>query len=278
MKKHLLTYGKALGFFITWLLTVIIMAIPAVGEPSFFYGHAVYLRLWWEFLPLLGVLLATGFFLWAVEKRKITVAIWRNPLKNIAYGLLLGFIWLGSVVGFLYLVGVFSFGDKNNVSHMPIWFTSVLLNVIMQNLLVRGYIFSLFREKYNTIVAIILTTVLFTAMHAGAFEAGIVAVCNIVTMSIFVSLLLIYTESLLAPIITHFIWNSIGCLILGVVSMADDYPNLLNCSLSGTTLISGGVFGIEGSIVVFVMNVLLITFMSYLIKKRPKHCIYDHSD
>ena len=138
----------------------------------------------------------------------------------------------------------------------------------MQNYLVRGYLFALFREKYNTITAVIITTVLFTAMHGGAFEAGVVAVLNVVTMSVFVSLLLIYTESIITPIIVHFIWNSIGRLIFGVVSMADDYPNLWDSNLSGNNLISGGVFKIEGSIVVFAINIILIAIMLYLLKKR----------
>ena len=93
---------------------------------------------------------------------------------------------------------------------------------------------------------------------------------TVVTMSLFVSLLLIYTKSLLAPIVVHFIWNSVGRLIFGVVSMADDYPSLLNCSLSGSSLISGGAFKIEGSIVVFMINLILIVITAYLLKKRSK--------
>ncbi|MCL2081195.1 MAG: CPBP family intramembrane metalloprotease [Oscillospiraceae bacterium] len=270
MKKHFVIAGKAVGFFILWGLAIAVLAIPSVEKPAFLNGNAAYLRLWWEAVPLFGILLATGIFVWAVEKNKIKVPLFKSPVKNVTAGLALGCVWLGVTVLFLYITGVFAFGGKNSVDNLPVWFAAVFLNVVMQNYLVRGYLFSLLRAKYNTAAAVIITTVLFTAMHGGAFEAGVVAVLNVVTMSIFVSLLLIYTKSLLAPITAHFVWNGAGRLVFGVVSMADDYPNIWNGSLSGNALISGGSFRLEGSIAVLAMNLLLIAFMAFQLKKRSK--------
>lgn len=270
MKKHLYITGKALGFFVLWLLSTILLTIPAVSEPSFLNTNAAFLRLWWELLPLLGILLATGIFVLVIEKSRIRVPIFTNSAINIFRGFMLGCIWLGVTVIFLFLIGVFSFGDKNSVTYLPIWFIAALLNVVMQNYLVRGYLFSLFREKYNEVAAVMITTMLFTALHGGAFEAGIIAVLNVATMSVFMSLVLIFTESLLAPIMAHFIWNSVGGIVFGVVNIPDDYPNLLNSSLTGNALISGGSADLEGSIAVLVMNILLIALMSYLLKKRSK--------
>lgn len=105
-------------------------------------------------------------------------------------------------------------------------------------------------------------------MHGGAFEAGIIPVLNIITMSIFVILLLEYTGTLLAPIIVHFVWNTIGCIILGGVSLASDYPNLLNSIFKGNILLSGGIYKIEGSIIVLVINILLIVTFFLLNKNK----------
>lgn len=266
LKKHLLTAAKALGFFAIWVL----ITIFASDAPAFIKENAALLRLWWEFVPMFGVLLITGAFIWIVEKRKIRVPIFRKPLKNIISGAVLGCIWLGGTILFLFFIGSISFGDKSNISYLAIWFLSALLNVIMQEYLVRGYLFSLFRETYNTAAALIITTILFTVMHGGAFEAGIIAVLNVITMSIFVSLLMIYTESLLAPIVAHFIWNSVGRIVFGVVSLADDYPSMWNPVLSGNVLITGGSAKIEGSIIVLIINLLLIAFVTYQLKRQKK--------
>lgn len=46
----------------------------------------------------------------------------------------------------------------------------------------------------------------------------------------------------------YFLWNGIGALVLGGVSLADDYPNLLITTFTGNEILSGGVCKIEGSI------------------------------
>ncbi len=87
-------------------------------------------------------------------------------------------------------------------------------------------------------------------------------------MSVLASLLLIYTKSLLAPIIVHFVWNGIGGLVLGLVSLDSGYPSLWNSVMSRNDLLSGGSAKLDGSMIVLFVNVLLIAFMSFQIKKK----------
>ncbi|WP_286164844.1 MULTISPECIES: CPBP family intramembrane glutamic endopeptidase [Clostridia] len=88
---------------------------------------------------------------------------------------------------------------QNSIDYLWIWIAAAFLNAGMQELLVRGYLYQLWKGKYNIIVATAATTILFTAMHGGAFEAGIIPVLNVVSMSIFVTLLLEYTGTIVAP-------------------------------------------------------------------------------
>jgi membrane protease YdiL (CAAX protease family) len=275
MKKFVGTIGKVFGFFAFWIVSISLMAIPSFAEPPFIRGNTALLRLWWELVPLIGVLAANVFFVFVVDKNRIKIPIKDNILKNAVIGLLSGTIWFGAALSIIYFTGSFHIQNRNEVSYLPIWFVAVLINAIMQEYLVRGYLFSLLKEKYNSIVAIFATTLLFTAMHAGAFEAGLIAVMNIITMSVFVSVLLLYTKTLIAPVLAHFIWNSIGRLVFGVVSLADDYPNIYNSSLSGNTILSGGEYKVEGSIIVLAVNLLLTIIVVVLLKKRssrePSH-------
>ena len=125
------------------------------------------------------------------------------------------------------------------------------------------------KQKHNVIAATIVTTTLFTVMHGGAFEAGVIPVLNVVTMSLMMTVVLEYTGSIIAPIIMHAIWNGIGSIILGGVSLADDYPHLLNVTFNGNDILSGGVCKIEGSIVVLVINIFMIGVFAIL--KKRKH-------
>lgn len=270
MVKLLIAIGKTVGFFTLWGIAMIGIAFQSVREPVFIRENKAFLRLWWELLPFFGVFLATFVFMVIIEKKSVKVPILTNFGQNIVYGFVLGIVWLGSVILILFLTGHYRLGSINYVPYFGIWLISVFINTVMQEYFIRGYLFSLFNKEYGLIIAITVTTVLFTAMHGGAFESGIIAVINVITMSVFVSLLLVFTKSLLAPIIVHFIWNSIGCFVLGIVSLADDYPNLFNPVLTGNNIITGGNTKIEGSIIVLFVNIFLISFLLLMLRKSTK--------
>ncbi len=205
-----------------------------------------------------------------IYKGKIQVKIFGSPVKDLLLGICFGVIWIGASVAVLYLSGILRFAGKNDVQSLPIWLIAALLNVIMQEYLMRGYLFQFLAQKVNSITAIIISTLLFTVMHGGAFEAGVIAVLNVITMSVFISLLLLYTGNLLAPILAHFIWNSVGGILLGGVLLADDYPKVLNCTFSGSTLLTSGSAKIEGSVIVLIVNCLLILAVHFMIRKHSK--------
>ncbi len=92
---------------------------------------------------------------------------------------------------------------------------------------------------------------------------------NVITMSLFVTAVLEYTDSLIAPIVIHFLWNGVGAIILGGVSLAEDYPHLFNMVISGNPILSGGSCKIEGSIIVLLMNLILM--IGFIIAKKEKN-------
>ena len=79
-----------------------------------------------------------------------------------------------------------------------------------------------------------------------------------------------YTESLVAPIVIHFLWNGVGAIILGGVSLAEDYPHLFNMVIKAI-LICRVAAGIEGGIVVLFMNLILMFGFVMAKKKRDKN-------
>ena len=269
MKKHLLVFIKILGFFAAWILLIALQSIPGVGEPPFVKGSVAFQRFWWELLPLISVIIATLVFTIIIEKNGIKISLLDKMAKNSVLGIFTGIEWIGIPILILSIIGSFHFGAINSISYLPVWIISAFLNVIMQEYLVRGYIFELLKKEYNLITSIIITTILFTGLHGGAFEAGIVAVLNVITMSVFMSVLLVYAKSLFLPIVVHAVWNIAGSL-LGCVSLASDYPVLINCTITGDKIISGGIYKLEGSIIVLLVNIVnIIVFIIVMNKKSP---------
>ncbi|MFP7494630.1 type II CAAX endopeptidase family protein [Terribacillus saccharophilus] len=252
MRKLLSTIVKTIIFFVGW-------AVLISFTPDLPTANQALMRIWWEFTPLAAVILFSICFVYLIERGKIKVPVTVNLPKNLLTGIVIGIIWLGSVAAILLLTKTMHIQGVNPIAYFWIWVLASLLNTVMQELLVRGYLYQLWKRKYNTITAAVLTTILFTAMHGGAFEAGIIPVLNIISMSLLVTMLLEYTGTIIAPILAHFIWNTVGAIILGGVSLASDYPHLLNSTYQGK--IAGGVLKMEGSILVLIVNLILFSYL-----------------
>lgn len=263
LKKLVSTILKTVIFFIGW-------AILISFTPDLYTNNQALLRLWWEFTPLAVVVLFSLLFIFVIEKGEITIPLASKFFKNSVKGLIIGVLWIGSVVAVFWITKSLKIQGQNHIDYIWIWILASLLNVGMQELLVRGYLYQLWKQKYNVIVAAVLTTVLFAAMHGGAFESGIIPVLNVISMSIFVTLLLEYTGTIVAPIIAHFIWNTVGAILLGGVSLANDYPHLLESVFQGNTLISGGIYKMEGSVIVLIVNLILVISL-YVLNKRNSY-------
>lgn len=260
MKKIIKSVIKFILFFLGWAILCAFLPLSSLDRPA-------YWRLWAEITPLLAIIIFTAVF-WMIEKKSVKLNLFCNTAKGMAVGCVFGVLWLGISVAVMLLVGVLRFESINVVSDLPVWMAAAFLNVIMQELLVRGYLYQMLKQKHNIVFATTLTTGLFVALHGGAFEAGFIPVMNVLTMSLLMTFVLEYTGSLIAPIIMHFIWNGIGAIILGGVSLAEDYPHLLNTALYGHDLLSGGACKIEGSVIVFIVNVTLIVLFCNLQCKR----------
>ena len=260
MKKVGITILKSIGFFLGWAILVSILPLSTSKEQAIW-------RLWAEITPLLAIAVFT-FVFWLTEKKNVKLHLFDNPVKGMVLGVIAGIVWLAIPVLIMYAAKIIHVDGTNLINLFPVWVLAVFLNTIMQELLVRGYLYQMLKQKHNIIVATIVTTILFTALHGGAFEAGIIPVLNVLTMSLLMTVVLEYSGSIIAPIIMHFLWNGIGALVLGGVSLADDYPNLFVTTFTGSDILSGGICKIEGSIIVLIVNVILIAFFIFIQKKK----------
>lgn len=263
MKKLLSTILKVVVFFIGWALVASFLPIPETADGACW-------RFFAELTPLVAIVLATLIF-WLIDRRQVPIKlIGAHGGRAAVLGVVTGVIWIGAAVVILALGGWLRVTGSQPVPALWLWIVALFLNTIMQELLVRGYLYQRIKKSYNIPAAAIVTTALFLFCHGGAIEAGWLPCANIVLMSLFVTAVLEYTGSLIAPIFIHFAWNSIGGVILGGVSLADDYPHMIDLTMQGSTLISGGVYKIEGNLVVLLLNAVAFVVFALLARKK-KH-------
>lgn len=263
MKKVLSVSIKTIIFFVGWAICVSVIPIPDTAS-------AVIWRFWAELIPLLSVIAIT-FIFWLADQKKIRLHLTGKPVYNVILGGVTGAIWLGASVGILSIIGVVQIEGKNQIAMLWLWLLAAFLNTVMQEMLVRGYLYQMIKSNGSIAAAIIVSTGLFTFAHGGAFEAGILPVLNVITMSLFMTVVLEYTGSLIAPIVIHFLWNGVGAIILGGVSLAEDYPHLLDMTIHGNPILSGGSCKIEGSIIVLFMNLAFLIGFVAAKKRRERN-------
>ena len=258
MNKVLKSILKSLIFFVTWIALSILIPIPDSLDDAKWRFVA-------ELISFVSIIIITYIF-YRIEDRNIIVFPYKSSFKEYIVAILIGFLWFFLPFCLLKVFGYLEITSKNSINVLTLWIFSAFINTIMQELLARGYIYQLIKREYNLWTASVVTTLIFTLMHGGAFETGPIAVINVITMSLLMTINLEYSNSLVIPIIMHFIWNCFGGIIFGTVSLADDYPHLYNIKITGNQLISGGSFKMEGSIFVFIINMIMIVY--YLYKKK----------
>ena len=261
-RRAALSFVKCAAFFLGWAIAASLLPLPSPASPAVW-------RLWAELIPLLAVIAFTLLF-WLLERGRVQLPLARAPGRGLLIGAAAGALWLAVPTLAMYAAGVIRPEGVNQIAQFPLWITAAVLNVIMQELLVRGYLYQLLRQAHGAAVAVAASTALFTLLHGGALAAGPVPVLNVLTMSLLMTAVLEYTGSLVAPTAMHAVWNGVGALVLGGVSLADDYPHLLNMAFSGEELLSGGACKIEGSVFVLLTNIALLLLFLSLGRRRAR--------
>lgn len=149
MKRAVITFLKILIFFMGWAILSGIINIPC-DNPAIW-------RFFAELIPL-AVMVAFSVIFLIIEKGEVKIPIMKNFLKGTIVGIFVGIIWIGLSVIILFSSRQLEIIEKNNVTLLWLWILSAFINVIMQELLVRGYLYQLLKKKYNLKLAIVVTT------------------------------------------------------------------------------------------------------------------------
>ena len=144
---------------------------------------------------------------------------------------------------------------------------------VSEELLVRGYIQGIIKEHFGIKPAIIVGSLFFAALHMfnqNIFQTPIPLIVLLLAGILF-GISREITGGLWIPIGIHFTWNLFQGNIYGfAVSGFEFGPSILEIEQKGHHLISGGGFGLEGSIVTTVFLILLIYVHWWYYTKKDK--------
>ena len=171
MKNLIVNIYKTLFFFD--FAIVVAYYLPDIKTES-----TAILTLWREgvFFAVEGVFFAvvlafTLVFIKLVERKGIKVFNLKNKLRHYSLGLITAIIPLGITVLSLWVFKMLRFNGANKIDGMLFWLIALLLNAAANELLLRGYLFKLYRKYYSLPVVTGVITALFISLNINIFSS-----------------------------------------------------------------------------------------------------------
>lgn len=170
--------------------------------------------------------------------------------------------------------GIFSSIDTKMVILMSAGF---IFQGALEEVLCRGIVQQLLQKETSVPVAVAVSTVLFTIPHISSMDFGtpviaVIAIVNLVLISLIFSLITIRFRSIWAACGLHSVWNYILYSILGLNLSGNDEiaAAVFDMRSVGSNVLNGGVYGIEASIITTAVlgAALCVMFMSQAISSE----------
>ena len=188
-------------------------------------------------------------------------------------GLGLGFAYFVLLVLIMYLSGLYkvdAFGTDKPFAIVTAFFMYLMV-AVGEEIIFRGVLFRWLDEKWGFLIALVISSLLFGLMHI--FQPG-ATLWSSFAIAVEAGLLLgaayKYSGTLWLPIGIHWAWNFTQGNVFGfAVSGGDAGESLIQSSVQGPDLLTGGVFGAEASILAMMLGLLLsLWFIFRVLRKR----------
>jgi len=254
----------SLSFVITGSILGILIMIPDLPD---FLSLSIN-DLTFGFLP---IILLVFLYMKVVEKRSFrTMGFEKKGYKKYLTGFLFGLVLFSIAVVLSILFGGMTMKLSFQASFLPAIIT-ILLGFLIQGaseeVVFRGWVLPVVGARYNLKIAIILSSALFALLHGLNPGITLLSVVNLVLFGVFAAVYALQEESLWGICGFHSAWNWIQGSVFGVKVSGTTVPGgsiFITTPVESKDLISGGAFGIEGSIL---CSIVFIVGIVYCIKK-----------
>ena len=205
-------------------------------------------------MAALGLAFYVGFVR-LVERRPVGELALPGMGRELAVGLAIGaWLYTGCVL-ILMALGIYRIEGLNPLSFLVPAVAMAISSAIFEELLFRGALFRIVEEWLGSWISLVVSSFVFGFVHLLNPAATLTGA---VFISVEAGLLLaagyLVTRRLWMSMGFHAAWNyTQSAIFSGVVSGNDSDPGLIRPSIEGPALLTGGKFGLEASLVAFVL-------------------------
>lgn len=211
--------------------------------------------------------------LWDKGKvREIGFTNVKSSWKDLFAGLLIGAVSF-TVVAFI-LLATKSVEMVNGLG-MPKFSRSLLVELVVfifvginEELFCRGYCMTVLKQTKKAWVPLIVSAIIFSAMHSMNGGISLLAYINLFLFGIFMGYLFMKTKNLWMCIGYHITWNYFQGDVFGFLVSGNNTDSIYKIKVLSSNIINGGSFGPEGGLVVTILLVISVLLVYKFIPNR----------
>jgi len=203
-----------------------------------------------------------------IERRPVAEFSLSPALPEIAGGVLAGIALFATVIGILWVAGVYQPQGWRSFNGIGLAFLFWLAVGVNEEIQFRGLAYRLCSKIFGTWGAVILSGVLFGIAHGIEPGATATAISSVALAGLFLGAAFALTGRLWLPIGIHAGWNfAEGSLFGTAVSGNTVGGSLITAKLTGPEILTGGRFGPEASIVTVIVLFVAAAFLVWRITR-----------
>jgi uncharacterized protein len=228
------------------------------------------LRIAWHHLLAAALCLAGyRFYVRRFEQRNAIESSLHGAAPDLLRGLGIGAALSCAVAGALAAAGALEVtGSANwNAAIKPL--SEQAMVAILEELLFRAVLFRIVEARWGTLTSLLVNVPLFALAHLPNEHITALAVLNTGVASLGLCAAWLLTRSLWLPVGVHFAWNYLFDGVLGVPVSGHAARGWLQVQMSGPEWLSGGAYGVEGSLATLVVWGIAAAWMLKVQPKRP---------
>ena len=263
-------YLKILIFFLIWLAFCFFYSIPAyVFFPAALAASAAELKtllssnylflLSNQVAMLLGTFSAIYFFSKIIDKVRPEFLKSMMNLKGILSGILLGAFLISACILVLAVADHIEIEYQGFQIGVLYYLFIFIVVAVSEEAMSRGFILHKLYLRTNKSIAIIISSLIFSLLHIFNSSIDFIGVINLFLVGVLFALLFLKNMNLSIPIGLHFSWNFLQGPVFGFPVSGVHTPGILKVqNISGSQFSFEG-FGLEGSIILSVIFVIIIS-------------------
>lgn len=190
-----------------------------------------------------------------IERRPVTELALPGMGRELGVGLLIGAGLYTACILILMIMGIYKIEGLNPVSYMLPAIALPLSSGIFEELLFRGVLFRIVEEGLGSWISLAVSSLVFGLVHLMNPSATLMGAIFIsVEAGILLAAAYMLTRRLWMSMGFHMAWNyTQSGVFSGIVSGSDTDPGLIKPVIDGPTLLTGGTFGVESSVIAFLL-------------------------